>query len=281
MSHTVAELLAAAQQGLPSDTAALDAQVLLAHVLQKNRTFFFAYPEHQPSDEQCDQFQQLIAARAAGKPVAHLTGEREFWSLNLLVSEDTLIPRPETEHLIECALDRIAEHYYRQILDLGTGTGAIAISLATSLRELGSAYCLIATDQSESALAIAEKNCLKHAPDITLIRSDWFTALTNQTFDLIVSNPPYIAANHPHLSEGDVRFEPLSALVSGEDGLDAIRTIIQQAPDHLNAGGSLILEHGYDQADAIQHLLADRGFFAIRSQKDFAGHDRITLGRWA
>lgn len=264
-----------------TESPQIDAQTLLAHVLQKDRSFFYAHPEHKPSAEQIATYDVLIAKRKTGIPIAHLTGQREFWSLNLRVSAATLIPRPETEHLVELAINKMHSVSSMQILDMGTGTGAIAIALAKECRDQHLNHQIIATDTSPDALQIAQENMTQHACDqITLLQSDWFSALAQKKFDLIVSNPPYIAESHPSLAEGDVRFEPRLALTSGSDGLDDIRKIIQHAPEHLLPKGWLLLEHGYDQAQIVRALFQQQRFSNIRSQQDFAGHDRITLGQW-
>ncbi|CAG0911586.1 unnamed protein product, partial [Cyprideis torosa] len=214
--------------------------------------------------------------RLSGQPIAHLLGYREFWNLTLKVTADTLIPRPDTELLVETALELLAEQPEAQILELGTGSGAIAIALA---RELPSAQ-IIASDISPAALQVATINARSyHADNISFLHSDWFSALpAGQCFDLILSNPPYIPTDDPHLQSGDVRFEPLSALVSGADGLNDIRHLIRHARNFLKPGAALLFEHGYDQGQQTVHLMQTAGYQHVRCLKDPAGHDRITLG---
>ncbi len=278
--NTLRELLDRARKTLEtsSDDALLDSQVLLAHVLGRDRSWLYGWPEHVPDAQQVLQFEQLVAQRAAGHPIAHLTGEREFWSLRLGVSRDTLVPRPETEHLIEIALGLDLPPRAR-VLDLGTGSGAIALALAAERRD----WQITAVDASAGALDIARRNAhylgLGH---IEFLLSDWFAALPTQPrFDLILSNPPYIAIGDRHLERGDLRFEPSQALVSGTDGLDAIRHIIDTAPAYLPPGAWLWLEHGADQGDQVAALLRQRGFDQVSSQRDLAGHNRHCGGRFA
>ncbi|MEH6388707.1 peptide chain release factor N(5)-glutamine methyltransferase [Pseudomonas profundi] len=276
MSLNLASLLHAA--ALPdSDSPRLDAELLLAHALNKPRSFLMTWPEHQPQPEQIERFQHLLQRRRAGEPVAYLLGRRGFWSLDLEVDSSTLIPRPDTERLVEVALERVVKHPAR-VLDLGTGTGAVALALAVERP----AWEVTGCDSAAPAVALAERNRQRLGiGNATFVLSDWFAGLAQgKAFDLIVSNPPYIAENDPHLVEGDVRFEPATALVSGPDGLDDIRHIAQAAPDHLQPDGWLLLEHGWEQADAVRDLLAARGFAEVQSWQDLAGHQRISGGRW-
>lgn len=271
----IQSLLAAAE--LPdSPSPRLDAELLLAHVLGRPRSFLRTWPEHVPSAEQCAAFAELLARRRAGEPVAYLLGRQGFWSLDLEVSPDTLIPRPDTELLVETAL-QLAPATPLEVLDLGTGTGAIALALAAERP----AWTVTGVDRVEAAVALAARNGerlgLRNA---RFEPSHWFSALGERRFGLIVSNPPYIAADDRHLSEGDVRFEPTSALVAGADGLDDIRHIIAEAPQHLLPGGWLLLEHGYDQAEAVRELLGTAGFSEVESRRDLGNHQRISLGRW-
>ena len=216
-----------------------------------------------------------VARRAAGEPVAYLTGTREFYGREFMVTPAVLIPRPETELLVELALAHFAGQRGVRVLDMGTGSGALAVTLALEMDTPD----VIALDRSREALWVAMANAAKLGASVSFVQSDWFGALGDEQFGLIVANPPYIAAADPHLVEGDVRFEPASALVAGVDGLDDLRLIVAQAPDHLEAGGWLMLEHGYDQAEAVRDLLLTRGFEEVHSRTDLGGHQRISLGR--
>ncbi len=255
-----------------SDSSHLDAELLLCYVLKKDRSFLRAWPEHEVEQQQLNSFHQLLKQRIQGEPVAHILGERGFWSLNLNVTADTLIPRPDTERLVELALEFIPENAQWKILDLGTGTGAIALSLAKENPECH----ITATDQSVAALDVAKQNAKKnHISNIEFIHSDWFNKTGDQKFNMIVSNPPYIKENDPHLKQGDVRFEPLSALTSGTDGLDDIRIIIKDSSKYLESNGVLLLEHGYDQADAVCDLLTAANFTQVRDFKDYNENPRV------
>ncbi len=272
---TIQSLLDSAE--LPaSPTARLDAELLLAAVLGKPRSYLRTWPEHEPSAEQLAAFAALLERRRAGEPVAYILGHQGFWSLDLEVAPHTLIPRPDTELLVETAL-QLAPATPQRVLDLGTGSGAIALALAS---ERGG-WQVIGVDRIAEAVALAERNRQRlKLGNAEFRQSSWFDGLAGERFGLILSNPPYIAADDRHLGEGDVRFEPLSALVAGVDGLDDIRQIIAQAPRHLQAGGWLLLEHGYDQAEAVRELLDAAGFTAVDSRRDLGGHQRISLGRW-
>ena len=271
---TVAELLSQRQQLVAcSDSPALDIAMLLCHCLQKPSSYLRAWPEAEVPEPARQQFQSLLERRITGEPVAYLIGERGFWSLDLQVSPCTLIPRPETELLVELALAKISAKTAASILDLGTGTGAIALALAAERSD-----CMIkACDITAQAVALAESNRQKYSLDnVEIFQSNWFAALSDQSFDLIVSNPPYIDSADKHLQQGDVRFEPRSALVADSKGLADIATIIRQAPAYLSDHGWLLLEHGYDQATAVQALLATAGFEQVFTQQDLAGLDRVT-----
>lgn len=270
----IASLLSEAR--LPdSPSARLDAELLLAAALGKPRSFLHTWPERVVSGEAAELYASYLARRRNGEPVAYILGRQGFWSLDLEVAPHTLIPRPDTELLVETALALVPAAPAR-VLDLGTGSGAIVLALACE-RPL---WRLIGVDRIDDAVALAERNRVRLQLDNVEFReSHWFSTLGAERFDLIVSNPPYIAARDPHLDEGDVRVEPSSALVSGADGLDDIRLIVSEAPAHLNAGGWLLLEHGYDQAAAVRELLARQGFEAVESRRDLGGHERISLGR--
>ena len=259
-----------------SPTARLDAELLLAAVLGKPRSYLRTWPEHEPGAEQLAAFAALLERRRMGEPVAYILGHQGFWSLDLEVAPHTLIPRPDTELLVETAL-QLAPATPQRVLDLGTGSGAIALALASER----CGWQVTGVDRIAEAVALAERNRQRlKLGNAEFRQSSWFDGLAGERFGLILSNPPYIAADDRHLGEGDVRFEPLSALVAGVDGLDDIRQIIAQAPRHLQAGGWLLLEHGYDQAEAVRELLAAAGFTAVDSRRDLGGHQRISLGRW-
>lgn len=269
-------LLRQAAEQIGGDSPRLDAELLLNHVTGLSRTSFRAWPEREVTAEQAEEFDSLVSERAEGKPVAYLLGHQEFWSLPLLVSPSTLIPRPDTECLVEAALSLPLPSAAR-VLDLGTGTGAIALALASEQQD----WKVTACDYVEEAVTLARSNARELGLSVEVLQSFWFSGLTPGKFDLIVSNPPYIANADHHLREGDVRFEPSSALVSGQDGLDDIRQIVEQAPDWLEPGGWLLMEHGFEQAGAVRSLLETRGFVAVESRKDYGNRDRMTLGRWA
>lgn len=259
-----------------SPSAQLDAELLLADALGKPRSYLRTWPEREPSAEQQAVFAAMLERRRVGEPVAYILGQQGFWSLDLIVAPHTLIPRPDTELLVETALELLPATPLR-VLDLGTGTGAIALALAS---ERGG-WRVTGVDRVDEAVALAERNRQRlNLHNAQFRPSQWFSALAGERYGLIVSNPPYIAADDRHLGEGDVRFEPASALVSGADGLDDIRQIISAAPGYLDASGWLLLEHGYDQAEAVRALLAAAGFIAVQSRRDLGGQQRISLGQW-
>jgi release factor glutamine methyltransferase len=254
--------------------ARLDAELLLAHALGVSRASLYAHAEDEPSDAVHDAFLRLADERMRGVPVAYLVGHREFWSLDLVVTPAVLVPRPETESLVELALERLERDTDALVADLGTGSGAIALAIA---RERPHSR-IVATDRSEAALDVARGNARRLAiANVAFAAGDWYEALAER-FDVIVSNPPYVAAGDPHL-EGDVRHEPVPALVAGTDGLDALRRIVAGAPRHLRAGGSLLVEHGFDQGDAVRRLFRESGFLDVETARDAGGRERVTLGR--
>lgn len=266
MTHTIKSALAAARNRIGSDSAKLDAELLLARALNKPRSYLFTWPEQTLTTAQWQQFEALLELREQGQPVAHLLGEQEFWSLNFKVSPDTLIPRPETELLVELVLNRLPPEAGLKLADLGTGTGCIAISIAHERPQ----WQLVAVDRSQGVLDIARKNAIQlGTTNVSFLHASWCEGLAANSLNLIVSNPPYIRADDEHLSQGDVRFEPRSALAAGSDGLDDIRQIAEQALTCLKPGGSLILEFGYDQAADVAHLLSCSGYDEIESHRDF------------
>jgi len=258
-----------------SESPRRDAEILLGFVTGKARTFILAFGETPLTDEQQAQLAGLLARRERGEPVAHLIGEREFWSLPLFVSPATLIPRPDTECLVEQALARLPAAPCR-ILDLGTGTGAIALALASERPD-----CQVtAVDLIPDAVALAQRNA-DHLGirNIEIVQSRWFSALEGQQFSLIVSNPPYIDAQDPHLAQGDVRFEPLSALVAADNGLADLHTLIKEAPRYLLPQGWLLLEHGWQQGAAVREIFARYGWQQVETCRDYGDNERLTLGR--
>ncbi|MFJ2981708.1 MULTISPECIES: peptide chain release factor N(5)-glutamine methyltransferase [unclassified Pseudomonas] len=270
----IASLLRNAQ--LPdSPTERLDAELLLSAAIGKSRSYLHTWPERIVSSEDAETYAGYLLRRRAGEPVAYILGHQGFWKIDLEVAPHTLIPRPDTELLVETALE-LQPASPAKVLDLGTGTGAIALALASECP----AWQVTAVDRIEDAVALAERNRQRLGlGNVKVLASLWFSSLAGERFDLILSNPPYIAAEDPHLVAGDVRFEPSSALVAGADGLDDLRLIVSQAPQHLLPGGWLLLEHGYDQAAAVRELLAAQGFIEVASRKDLGGHERISLGR--
>ncbi|KPK37533.1 MAG: hypothetical protein AMJ69_11185 [Gammaproteobacteria bacterium SG8_47] len=259
------------------EAARFEAELLLGHVLGRDRAHLRAWGERVLSDAEHDRFRALIKRRVNGEPMAYIMGEKEFWSLRLRVSPATLIPRAETELLVEQALARIPVDAQWCLADLGTGTGAIALALAKERPRCR----IIAIDASAAALDVAQTNVQAQGPDNVELRLGiWFDSLTEHYCDVIVSNPPYIREGDIHLEQGDVRFEPRSALVAGKDGLDALRIIIAAAPAYLRAGGWLLVEHGYDQADEVAALFRASGFSMVAGYTDLGGQARITAGQW-
>ena len=292
MPHTIQSLLthdkAALEAALELDSgsARIEVQCLLQAVLQVNRAYLLTHPEQILGAEQQAHYAALLERRLRGEPLAYILGEREFFGLNFKVTPATLIPRPDTELLVELALQRIPKPLpaspcqgrsvdkYR-VLDLGTGSGAIALSIAHARPNIE----VTAVDASQEALEVARENARRlDIGNVRLLRSDWFAALADERFDLIVSNPPYIADGDAHLVQGDLRFEPCAALASGADGLDDIRRIVAGAKEHLHPGGWLLFEHGYDQAGRVRELLGAAGYTEVFSARDLAGIERVSGG---
>lgn len=274
-SLTCESLLQQATSRIGSDSPRLDAELLLSHVTGLGRTSFRAWPERELPAAQAAEFEALVGERATGKPVAYLLGHQEFWSLPLSVSPSTLIPRPDTECLVEAAL-ALPLPADARVLDLGTGTGALALALVSERPTWQVSAC----DCVDEAVELARHNARELGLPVRVMQSSWFAGLSAGTFELIVSNPPYIANDDHHLDQGDVRFEPSSALVSGADGLDDLRLIVEQAPAWLEPNGWLLVEHGFDQAGAVRSLFVSRGFVAVESRRDYGNRDRMTLGQW-
>lgn len=277
--HTTLQAqLNAARQALAnhSDSAALDAEVLLCHVLNKPRTYLRTWPEQTLTPTQLNVFHELIQQRRSGKPIAYLTGKREFWSREFTVTPDVLIPRPDTECLIELSLMLIPSDSACNIADLGTGSGIIAITLAAERPHTQ----VLACDLSPTALAVARSNAAQHQlNNVRFYQSNWFAELPKQPFRLIVSNPPYIAEDDPHLQQGDVRFEPGSALIAAERGLSDIKTIAEQARSWLEPDGHLLIEHGYDQEEAVQAIFKGLGYVNVETYRDLSGQPRVSYGQ--
>ena len=274
---TISEALRRAGETLQqsSDSPRLDAEVLLGTVTGMSRASLYANPERPLSAKEVHAFDALLAKRRAGKPVAHLTGEREFWSLAFVVNEHTLVPRPETELLVETALRFMPEGSRLRVLDLGTGSGAIAIAIAVERVDCE----IMATDVSPEALAVAMRNAERLCPArINFLAGNWFGALPDDThlFDIILSNPPYIAATETALTDRELEHEPPTALYSGQDGMDDLTHIIQAAPRWLRPGGRLLLEHGYTQHESITKLLSNSGLESVEYATDLAGNPRVT-----
>lgn len=258
------------------DTARLDAEVLLAFALGRPRSHLHAWPERGLDPDAWSRFRGLVERRYAGEPIAYITGRREFWSLDLAVTRDTLIPRPETELLVELALQTMTEGRPVRVADIGTGTGAIALAIAGERPQ----STVVATDISAAALQVARGNALRLGiRNVEFREGNLCAPLREEIFDIIVSNPPYVENDDPHLARGDVRFEPISALAAGPGGLDVINRLASCARDHLAEGGWLLMEHGYDQAQEIRRLLSRYGYTEITSRRDGAGHERTISAR--
>ena len=271
--HQASERFAALAYANPQ----LDAQVLLCHVLQCGRSFLLTWPERTLTEQQYLDFERLIRRRAAGEPIAYLTGEREFWSLPIKVTADTLIPRPETELLVALALTHMPSTTPGAVADMGTGSGAVALALASERP----GWQVLATDSAAAALAVARENAERlQLRNLSFQDGDWCTGLGGAQFDLIVSNPPYVAAQDPHLTIGDVRFEPPSALLAGADGMAAIRQLARCSRAHLKPGGWLLFEHGPVQGAESRAMLAELGYRDIATHRDLGERERVTEGCW-
>lgn len=268
MSATIGALLATAPIGRS------EAAILLGHVLGLSRVVLATHPEREVDALRAARFAGLVERRLRGEPVAYLVGTREFYGLDFVVTPAVLVPRPETELLVDLAREWIGERGAR-VLDLGTGSGAIAIALATQC----AAAEVVAVDVSDAALAVARDNATRLGARVALRRSDWYEALEGERFDLILANPPYVAAGDAHLDQGDLRFEPRIALTPGGDGLAAIRRIVSGASAHLREAGRIAIEHGFDQPEAVRALLVEAGFTDVRTYADLAGHGRVSAGR--
>ncbi|WP_428945948.1 peptide chain release factor N(5)-glutamine methyltransferase [Pantoea sp. FN060301] len=266
---------AAIAQLAESESPKRDAEILLEHVTGKSRSWLIAFDETLLAPAQLERLSALIARRASGEPVAYLTGEREFWSLPLRVSGDTLIPRPDTELLVELALAHLPANG-PAVLDLGTGTGAIALAIASERPDAR----VTGVDCVAGAVTLAQSNAQRLAlTNVHFCRSDWFSDVGQMRYSMIVSNPPYIDEADEHLLQGDVRFEPASALVSGDKGLADIKTIAAQAGHYLLPGGWLMFEHGWQQAEQVRAILLDHHFEQVQTRQDYGGNDRVTFAR--
>lgn len=259
-----------------SPTPHLDAEVLLAHICTKDRTWLYTWSDRSLTPEQLGGFETLLDRRVEGWPVAYLTGTREFWGLALKTTPATLIPRPDTERLVEIAIESAATSG-GELLDLGTGSGAIALAFASELRSWQVTGVDLARDAVDLALANADNLGIAN---VQFLQSDWFSALADRQFDIIVSNPPYIDAADPHLTRDDVRFEPRSALVAADQGLSDLMALVNQAPAYLKPSGWLWVEHGFEQAATVRDILSRRGFANVASRHDLAGHERVSGGQW-
>jgi len=275
-SCSIGTLLVQAAGILGTDAARLEAEILLAACLDRPRSHLFAWPERQVEPQLQERFAALIRRRASGEPIAYLLGQREFWSLPLTVTQQTLIPRPETETLVTLALEKIPQDSALRIADLGTGTGAIALAIA---RERPRSE-VIATDISPAALSVAKGNATRLDLDnVWFVCGSWCQALTADALDFVLSNPPYVAETDPHLREGDLRFEPRTALAAGPAGMDDLQRIVPCAHARLHRDGWLIVEHGYDQGDKVMQLMKTQGFREISDHADAAGLSRVSMGR--
>ncbi|HLV49067.1 MAG TPA: peptide chain release factor N(5)-glutamine methyltransferase [Aliidiomarina sp.] len=273
---TIADAL---QEGIAlccaSETAKLDAQLLLCEVLNVERTYLYTWPEKTLNEAQLSQYRSLLQQRAQGKPIAHLLGYRDFWTFRLAVDNSTLIPRPETEIIVELCLSLPMPEQVK-VLELGTGTGAIALALASEQPQ----WCIDAVDLQQQAVQLAKRNrdALKLS-QVNIFQSNWFSAVSSNQYQLIVSNPPYIDEQDPHLNQGDLRFEPRSALIADDQGLADIKFIMQHAKEFLQPGGWLVFEHGFTQAEDIRKYFLENGYDEIATRQDYAGLDRVTYAQ--
>ena len=273
---TVAQALRDAAASLAGAESRGEAELLLAHALQQPRVWLLAHDRDELEAEARLRFAGFLQRRQRGEPVAQIVGQRGFWSLDLVVTTDTLIPRAETERLVELALQHLPSDKSARVLDLGTGTGAIALAIASARPDIE----VTAVDVDARTLAVAQKNAARLGLDrVRFLRSHWFSALAGDRFDMIVANPPYIADDDPHLDEGDLRYEPRLALASGPDGLDAIRCIVAEAPSHLVSGGVLLIEHGWKQGAAVRALMIEAGFAKVVTHTDLENRERVTQGK--
>ncbi len=277
MSNSTQNLLVAAAGRFErvSDSARLDAELLLAQALDKPRSYLISHADDAPDPEVLQQFDSMVERRATGEPIAYILGQREFWSLRIDVCDAVLIPRPETETLVSRALDIIPEHEPWRMADLGTGSGAIALAVASER-----AHCeVIATDISTGALAMAQENARRHKiENVEFRQGDWYQAISEGGLEMIVSNPPYVSENDPHLDAPSMQFEPRNTLIAPANGLRYLREIIEGAPPLLTQGGWLMLEHGAEQADFVAGMMAKQGFKNVATDADLAGHPRVTYG---
>jgi len=278
--NSIANLTAQGQKllAISSDSAKLDVEILISLVLKKPRSYLLTWPERKLSDEQLLEFTQVLSRRAEGEPIAYITGVKEFWSLPFEVSKATLIPRPDTETLIELVLDLYGNNNNVTCLDLGTGTGAIALALASENSE----WEIDAIDFNSDAVLLAQRNAKQlNLSQVNIYQSDWFKGISNdKAFDLIVSNPPYIDGDDSNLRQGDVRFEPKSALVATEQGLSDIKHIASEARHFLNAQGQLFFEHGFEQGNEVRAILTDLGYQNVKTTHDLNGHERISWAKF-
>lgn len=273
----VKQLLALAVSQIKSDTAALDAEILLTYVLDKNRTWLATWPEYEVPQDLLENYLQLVKRRVGGEPIAYIVGERDFWTLTLNTDSSTLIPRPETELLVEQALAVLAPIRQAKILDLGTGTGAIALAIASE-RPQDSVF---ACDFNAAAVSLARANAKKNnIRNIDIFESDWFERVAETEFDLILSNPPYVAEGDPHLQQGDLVFEPNTALIAKQDGFADIKLICEQATGYLKADGALMFEHGFEQGEIAREIMIGNGYTQVNTVQDLAGLDRLTQGKY-
>jgi release factor glutamine methyltransferase len=275
-AESIAAALSAAAARVGGEDARADAELLLAYLIGRPRAWLYAHGDEPVPPELAARYAALLRRRAAGEPVAYLLGRREFWSLDLEVTPATLVPRPETELLVELALERLAPDDAERVIDLGTGSGAIALAIARERPRVR----VTAVDASAAALEVAQRNAARlDLARVRFLRSDWFSAVRDEVFDLVVSNPPYLASDDPHLREGSLPFEPAVALASGRDGLDALRRICADSPPRLRAGGWLLFEHGLVQGEAARALLSANGFSQVQTWRDLEGRERVSGGR--